>query len=107
MKRLKVVCFGPQAALEQIAQAVTHLNLGRWGNYDSWSALTPCTERFRPLAGSQPFQGQPGQLEATPSARLELQCESDEFGPLLALIKQLHPYETPAIEAWELFHPEQ
>ena len=105
MTGYKVILYGPEEALQSILQGLASLGLGRIGNYDSWSVTSPVTERYRPLAGSLAQRGQTGALEEAPSFRIELQCRKDELEKMIEKIKELHPYETPAIEVLELFYP--
>jgi len=105
MKGYKVMVYGPETTLQEILRGVAHLRLGQLGNYDSWSIISPVTESFRPLEGSQPTHGKAGELQQVASCRLELQCKENELGKLLDQIRELHPYETPAIEVLELILP--
>jgi hypothetical protein len=98
----KLCFYVPDTHVEQVKQAVFSAGAGRIGAYDNccWQVLGQ--GQFRPLAGSQAFIGQPGQLESVAEWKVDL-VVADEF--IHAAVKALrlsHPYETPAFEVWRL-----
>ena len=65
----KLEIFLPEDHFDPICQALWSVDAGHIGQYDrclSWSRVNSC---WRPLAGTDPYLGQPGQLcrAATPS----------------------------------------
>ncbi len=101
----KVVFYHPEQGLEQILSALALLGFGKIGQYDSWSIVTPATERFRPLKDSKPALGFEGKLQKQHLFAVNLQCYESELSLLVAKITELHPFEVPAIEAWGLSIP--
>jgi hypothetical protein len=98
----KLAFFVPSSHVEQVKSAVFAAGAGRIGAYDqcSWQVLGQ--GQFRPLAGSQPFIGQGGQVEQVQEWKVEMVVADELIRQAVAALKQSHPYETPAYEAWRL-----
>ena len=59
----KLEIFLPEDHFDPICQALWSVDAGHIGQYDrclSWSRVNSC---WRPLAGTDPYLGQPGQLD--------------------------------------------
>lgn len=98
----KLCFFVPASHVEAVKQAVFATGAGRLGDYDccSWQVLGE--GQFRPLAGSQPFIGQQGEVERVAEYRVELLCAADCIEAAIAALRQTHPYEEPAFDVWRL-----
>ncbi len=98
----KLAFFVPPSHVEQVKSAVFAAGAGRIGAYDqcSWQVLGQ--GQFRPLDGSQPFIGQGGVVEQAQEWKVELVVADELIQPVVAALKQSHPYETPAYEVWRL-----
>jgi hypothetical protein len=98
----KLCFYVPESHLQEVKQAVFAAGGGRVGRYDSccWQALGQ--GQFRPLEGSQPFVGQPGQLQQVAEWKVEMVVADELLHPSVAALKKAHPYETPAFEVWRL-----
>jgi len=100
---IKVLFSCPQDSTPTLLEAI--MGFGQIGHYDSWSRVTPSTERFRPLAGANPATGQINELSQVTSDKIELICHESELEQLIQAIQKHHPYELPAIEAFTLLIP--
>ncbi|MGI3131595.1 NGG1p interacting factor NIF3 [Halopseudomonas pachastrellae] len=98
----KLCFFVPASHVEAVKQAVFAAGAGRLGDYDccSWQVLGE--GQFRPLAGSQPFIGQQGEIERVAEYRVELLCAADCIEAAIAALRKAHPYEEPAFDVWRL-----
>jgi hypothetical protein len=96
---IKLCFYVPPSHLDQVKTAVFAAGAGRIGTYDSccWQVLGQ--GQFRPLAGSQPFLGQKGTVEVVDEYRVEMVCETQHTGAVVAALLASHPYETPA---WDM-----
>jgi hypothetical protein len=88
--------YVPDTQLEQVKNALFAAGAGRIGLYDSCAWQTLGRGQFRPMAGSQPFIGQQGQVEEVSEWRLELVCAADKIAAALDAMLLAHPYEEPA-----------
>lgn len=98
----KICYFVPETHLEQTKSALFEAGAGRVGDYDSCAWQCPGQGQFRPLAGSQPFIGQQGEVEVVSEFKVELVCEDGVIVQALAAFKRAHPYEEPAYEVYRL-----
>lgn len=97
MTAMYTLCFYvPEVALEQVKDAVFAAGAGRIGNYDSCSWQVLGQGQFRPLAGSNPAIGRPGEVERVAEYRVEMVCEAHCLGAAVQALKAAHPYEEPA-----------
>jgi hypothetical protein len=92
----KLCFYVPATHLELVKNAVFATGAGRIGDYDSccWQVLGQ--GQFRPLAGSEPFIGQQGQVEQVAEYRVELVCETPLIKQAVKVMLDAHPYEEPA-----------
>ncbi|WP_396621384.1 NGG1p interacting factor NIF3 [Marinobacter sp. W-8] len=98
----KFCYFVPESHLEQTKQALFDVGAGKIGEYDSCAWQCEGQGQFRPLAGSDPFLGQQGQLETVREYKVELVCDDRLIKDALAALKRAHPYEEPAYEIFRL-----
>jgi len=98
----KLGFYVPASHLETVKQALFEVGAGRIGNYDSCSWQVLGQGQYRPLDGSQPYQGQQGRVETLAEYRVELVCEDHLLPAAIAALRLAHPYETPAYDVVEL-----
>ncbi|MES2819636.1 MAG: YqfO family protein [Pseudomonadota bacterium] len=98
----KLCFYVPESHLDAVKNAVFDAGAGQLGAYDSccWQSLGK--GQFRPLAGSQPFLGQVGQLEQVAEWKVELVVADELIHEAVKALRGSHPYETPAFEVWRL-----
>lgn len=97
----KISVFVPKTHAAQVRQAMADAGAGRYDGYDSCAFETPGTGYFRPLAGSKPFIGEQGHLQAAEEVRIEAICDARNTASVLAAMKAAHPYEVPAYDLFE------
>ena len=98
----KICVYVPENAVETVKAALFDAGAGRIGNYDSCCWQTAGTGQFRPLENSNPAIGSHGQVEQVDEIKIELVCEDALIEDAISAMKQAHPYEEPAYDAWRL-----
>ena len=93
----KLEIFVPVEYFEPVRQALAQADAGHIGNYDQCLSVSPVTGYWRPLAGTHPFLGEPGQLCHAPELKIEVCCAAAQAERTIALVKAAHPYEEPVI----------
>lgn len=93
---VSLVVYVPESHLEEVKQAMFNAGAGRIGNYDSCCWQTKGTGQYRPLPGSDPYQGETGKLEKAEEWKVELVCAPDLVPEVVTAMRKAHPYETPA-----------
>ena len=93
----KLEIFVPESHFEEVCQALWSVDAGHIGSYDrclSWSRVNSC---WRPLEGTNPYDGVPGQLSRAEEVKIEVCCRGERLEETLAAVKGVHPYEGPVI----------
>src|SRR5688572_8652398 len=98
----KLGFYVPPSHLESVKAALFAAGAGRIGNYDSCAWQTLGQGQYRPLTGSQPFQGQTGVVETVEEYRVELVCTDELIKKVIQALKTAHPYEEPAFDVVKL-----
>lgn len=99
---LRLSFYVPATDVEVVKQALFEAGAGRIGNYDCCAWQTLGTGQFRPLDGATPAVGQVGQVELVDEYRVEMVLAEDVIKPVLAALKQAHPYEEPAYGVFQM-----
>ena len=82
-KYCKLEIFIPETHISQLQKALQSVDAGHIGNYDSCMSCSKVTSYWRPLDGTSPYIGSVG----------EISC----------VIKEVHPYEEPVINALPIY----
>lgn len=94
---VKLEIFVPQDHALNLTDELAKIGVGVIGNYDHCVALTPVRGFFRPLPGSNPFEGEEGKISEVAEYKLEVNCKREVVNEALNVIKRVHPYEEPLI----------
>ena len=99
----------PLSELLNVIGAMAKRSVGVVGNYDNVSfTFVKGTGRYRAIPGSSanPTMGEIGEVHAEEEAILTFVAPKDAMADVLRAIKDNHPYETPAIEVFDLVRHE-
>ncbi len=97
MQCCKLEIFVPRTHLEPLRAALTAVDAGHIGKYDSCLSVTETVGWWRPLPGADPYDGTVGQLCSAPEYKVEVTCRADRLRQTLAAVRAAHPYEEPVI----------
>lgn len=100
-EHLKLVTYVPQANLDQVRTALWGAGAGVIGQYGECSFSSPGVGTFRGSEATNPAVGKAGQLEQVNEVRLEVVCDPKKIDRALAALREVHPYEEPAVD---IFH---
>jgi len=95
---VKLTVYIPASHLEAVKAALFDAGAGRYKGYDRCCWQVAGTGQFRPLAGSRPFVGTPGEVEQVTEWRVELICGEGDVDAVRAALLAAHPYEVPAYD---------
>ena len=99
----KLEIFIPETHLPALQEALAAVDAGHIGMYDRCLSYSPVTSCWRPLEGTKPYSGQPGQLSREPELKVEVSCRTERLPETLAAIRAVHPYEEPVINVLPLW----
>ena len=95
---LKLTFYVPTEHKEAVKNALFDAGAGKIGNYEHCSFETPGMGQFRALEGANPTIGKVGTLEQVLEVRVEMVMDDHILFIVLAALKAVHPYETPAYD---------
>lgn len=94
---VKFEIFVPQEHAVQLRDELAKIGVGVIGNYDHCMALTAVRGFYRPLPGSNPFEGEEGKIGEVAEYKLEVNCRRELVKEAIKVIRSVHPYEEPLI----------
>lgn len=97
------ICFYvPDSHLENVKNALFTAGAGKIGPYDccAWQCLGE--SQFRPLADSNAYIGEVGEVEKISEYKVEMVCEDNILTQVIQALKDSHPYEMPAYSVWRV-----
>lgn len=101
-QEVKIVTFVPVADVEKVRDALASIGAGIIGNYQACAFTIEGEGMFLPGDGASPKVGKPGRQERVHERRLEMVCSKKALPLAMQMLKQFHPYETPAVDVYEL-----
>ena len=98
----KLCFYVPESHLEGVKNACFTQGAGRIGNYRccAWQVLGQ--GQFMPMTGSKPYLGAENQIERANEYCVEMVCTDELIHDVIAALKDAHPYEEPAYQAWRI-----
>ena len=99
----KLEIFIPESHLEPLRDALRAVGAGHIGRHDSCLSYSRVTSCWRPLPGAVPYLGQIGAVSSEPELKVEAVCPASRVDEALNAIRQIHPYEEPAINVIPLW----
>lgn len=101
----KVVSFVPTTHTEAVLKAMGDAGAGHIGNYSHCTFRSEGTGTFLPLEGADPYIGTVGEIAKVIEDRLETIVPSAKLQGVIQAMKEAHPYEEVAYEAYKLAEP--
>lgn len=99
----KLEVFLPPDCLEAVQEVLASVDAGHIGQYDHCLSYGPVTGCWRPLAGTNPYLGQPGELSRETELKVEVTLPLDLAPRAVAAVRAVHPYEEPVINVIPLY----
>ena len=94
---VKLEIFVPQEYALKIRDELAKIGVGRIGNYDHCVAISPIQGYYRPLPGSDPFEGQIEKISEVREFKIEVNCKRELVNEAMQVIRSVHPYEEPLV----------
>ena len=102
---LKIVVFAPKDFADKIIDAMADAGAGKMGNYSHNAFIASGVGNWKSEEGAHPFIGKVGEVSREPEDRIEMICPEEKLNAVVAAIKKVHPYETPAIDVYKVEVP--
>ncbi len=107
IKRVKIIVTVPVDDTEKVREFICRAGAGIIGNYTDCSMITKCTGTFKPNMSANPYSGEKGKLEFADEDKLEVVCDVEKVKEVINKLREVHPYEEPAVDIVPLIDESQ
>lgn len=98
INKVKIVVTVPSKNINEVRNALCENGAGIIGNYSYCSTSVNCIGTFKPNDKADPFIGQNNNLEFVDEIKLEVICDINNVKNVINKLREVHPYEEPAID---------
>lgn len=98
IKRVKIFVTIPLENVEEVRTAMCNAGAGIIGEYSFCTTSTKSIGTFIPNENANPHIGEKNKLEFVEEEKLEVICDVDKVKNVIAKLREVHPYEEPAID---------
>ena len=98
IKRVKIVVTVPPENTDEVRNAMCNEGAGIIGNYTHCSMITKCIGTSKPNDEANPYIGEVNKLQGIEEDKLEVVCDVDKVKKVIEKLREVHPYEEPAID---------
>lgn len=106
IKRVKIITTVPVENTEEVRSAICKEGAGIIGNYTDCAMYTRYTGTFKPNDEANPYIGENNKLEFVEEDKLEVVCPVEKVKGVVTKLREVHPYEEPAIDIIPLIDEE-
>ena len=106
IKKVKIIVTVPVENSEKVRNAICDEGAGIIGNYTYCTIATKCIGTFKPSDIANPYIGEKNKLEFVEEEKLEARCDINIVKNVLKRLREVHPYEEPAIDIIPLIDEE-
>jgi hypothetical protein len=92
--------------VENVINAVCEVEAGIIGNYTYCTSSTKSIGTFMPNDNANPYIGKKNNLEFVEEEKLEFVCDINKVKTVISKLREIHPYEEPAIDIIPLLDEE-
>ena len=107
INKVKLIVTIPIANVEEVRNAICEAGAGIIGNYTYCSMSTKCIGTFKPDDNANPYIGENNKLEFVEEEKLEVVCDVNNVRKVISKLREVHPYEEPAIDIIPLLNEEE
>lgn len=98
ISRVKIFVTIPMENVEEIRNAVCEAGAGIIGDYSYCTSSTKSIGTFKPNDNANPYIGKNNKLEVVEEEKLEFVCDIVKVKTVISKLREVHPYEEPAID---------
>ncbi len=106
INRVKIIVTIPIENVNEVRNAICEAGAGIIGNYTHCSMSTKCIGTFKPNDEANPYIGENNKLEFVEEEKLEVVCDVNDVKKVIKKLREVHPYEEPAIDIIPLIDEE-
>ena len=88
--------------IERLIDVASQAGAGVMGKYSHCAFITKGVGTWKSEKGAHPFIGKVGETSTETEVKIEMICFTDSITDVVRAIREVHPYEEPAIDFWKL-----
>lgn len=98
VKKVKIIVTTPIENADSIRKALGDIGAGVIGEYSYCTISTKCMGTFKGSDNADPYIGEKNVLEIVNEEKIETRCDINLLKTVLKKLREVHPYEEPAID---------
>ncbi len=106
VNKVKIFVTIPTEDVDKVRNAVCEAGAGIIGNYDYCTSSVKSIGTFKPNDKANPYIGENNKLEFVEEEKLEFVCDIENVKNVISKLREVHPYEEPAIDIIPLLDEE-
>jgi len=106
LKKVKIIVTVPSENIDLIRNTLGDAGAGIIGEYSYCSTSTKCVGTFKGSDNTKPYIGIKNELETVYEEKIEVVCDINIVKTVLKKLREVHPYEEPAIDIIPLINEE-
>ena len=106
VKKVKIIVTVPVENVAEVRNVICNEGAGIIENYTYCTMSTKCIGTFIPSDNANPYIGEKNKLEFVEEEKLEVVCDIGIAKKVIKILREVHPYEEPAIDIVPLINEE-
>lgn len=106
ISKVKIIVTSPIENADEIRKVLGDAGAGVIGNYSHCSISEKIVGTFKGNDSTNPYIGEKNKLEYVNEEKIEVQCDTKIVKEVLRKLREVHPYEEPAIDIVPLINEE-
>lgn len=106
VNKVKIFVTIPTEDVDKVRNSVCEAGAGIIGNYDYCTSSVKSIGTFKPNDKANPYIGENNKLEFVEEEKLEFVCDIENVKNVISKLREVHPYEEPAIDIIPLLDEE-
>ncbi len=98
INKVKIFVTIPLENVNEVRKAICEAGAGIIGEYSYCTTSTKSIGTFIPNENANPHIGEKNKLEFVEEEKLEFVCDIEKVKKVLSTLREVHPYEEPAID---------
>jgi len=98
INRVKIFVIVPVENVDGVRNAMCDAGAGIIGNYTYCTTSTKSIGTFIPNDDANPYIGEQNKMEFVNEEKLEVICDVEKVKNVITKLREVHPYEEPAID---------
>lgn len=96
--KVKISVTIPVEAVDKVRNVICEAGAGNIGNYSYCTNSVKIIGTFKPNDSTNPYIGEKNKMAFVEEEKLEMVCDVNNVKKVISKLREVHPYEEPAID---------